>query len=119
MNPVSDVITSPGTTRCFPSVAENKESVNCFRTVGNLISTAMLVPCLYVVSVALFDYVSGIVAGTVVMSIPALFCEPEPLAQLTNKNRLFQLPNGSSSQFQIFFKPKLVVVCAIGICAHI
>lgn len=41
MNPVSEVITSPGTTRSFRSAAECERDIE-FLTVGNLMSTAML-----------------------------------------------------------------------------
>lgn len=41
MKPVSEVITSPGTTRSFRSKAET-DSDTGFRIVGNLISAAML-----------------------------------------------------------------------------
>lgn len=42
MKPVSEVITSPGTTRSFLSKAEIDRDVIVFLTVGNLMSTAML-----------------------------------------------------------------------------
>lgn len=41
MKPVSEVITSPGTTRSFRSKAETDRDTG-FRTVGNLMSAAML-----------------------------------------------------------------------------
>lgn len=45
MNPVSEVITSPGTTRSFRSNAD-ADSDTVFLIVGNLISAAMLLPLL-------------------------------------------------------------------------
>lgn len=41
MKPVSEVITSPGTTKSFRSAAETDRDI-VFLTVGNLMSTAML-----------------------------------------------------------------------------